>query len=1260
MHASGKGRHRLELAVRLRLSRQGGWRVAEGLLPTAPAAALEILVPKARTELRLGQVADRRQWETEKPDETIRTALGADGSVGIRWRPEVAQGETDRSLTVASAAVLDVQEDGLRLWWQLGLEFRRAEREQFSVDLPAGYLLEKVEGNNVRGWEIRKTPRGQAVEVTLLQAAKDREQFTLRLWRGGGVGGVPTARAGEMPALQSAPQEFDVPLVTVPEAALHRGELVIRRSPLLELRTLEHSGVTRIDLPGGANSPADEAGGAANPLGIRPFEAYRFAAVPFSVRLKATPATAHVSATVQTVLRLAEYEREMESRVLLDVQGRRVYRLQMFLPAQFRLEHVSAPGEFQYAVTQQAGRALLTIYLAAGQAGDVPVVLRGKLGQAEKGEVPLPRLEVLGVDRQQGDVAVEVDPAFDVEARGLAHCEPVLLGQVFGWLTPAQRPLARLALHYTGGDYSGGLRLQARTADVSCDAVSNVRVTDRTLEETILLDFTIRHAGIRRLSLLLPAWMADARWSVPMLRQKTVEPVSETGVPPAAKQAAPGSLVRVRIELQDEVMGQLRVLVENDQLLTPGSHEAPIPVIELGRINRRYVVIERTGRDEVVPEQDKLREIDVLGRRQKEWETLTGILGHEMTMAYLVSPDARQPRLSFHTEAHTAVATVKASIGLAETTLVLDAAGAYRAQAVLRVNNATEQFLEIRLPAGAELWAVRVAGEPVKPTKVPGKADPRAVRIPLLKTAPGDLYYEVVLKYGGQMPPLSALGSVEFPLLRCVNIQPDLSQVKLYVPEQYRWFDFGGTMRRVEEEADLQAGVVQFMNKQLSQIGLALQQGDDYAKARAVNNLKQLGLALHNYGQANRVFPPGQVPASSSNPDLQSALTANAGIMQQVQQEAAVQEQAPQKAEAQFNRGRLNDAYQSQSYQMARNVVGDVGANWSESGKEDKDRKEAVFTVAKPQWQTKKQPSAAQVVNPQIDIRGLYAPSRRQTTTTTNEPQQALRGEAGGLEQRYYDESNESLNRYKQQLAQQSVQAPGPGGIGGAYADGRLPNVPTFGPRGPTQQQPLLQGAGGQFSGEIPAPAAAEPPVTRAAPSQFNRIAGPGEMPGEEKMTGRLQFGVGVNSDAGLVGRVVLDEQNFAPATAGPAAPPPATGLASLDVDLPERGTLLRFTAPGGDATITGRNVSNDLLRRLIDVGIVAAVLLAAWIVVGLVRRIRGHRRGAVVDGLARPLESWLLIAVGVLMLLGGVLPVAGLAAILAGCGLKLHRWRHA
>ena len=79
-------------------------------------------------------------------------------------------------------------------------------------------------------------------------------------------------------------------------------------------------------------------------------------------------------------------------------------------------------------------------------------------------------------------------------------------------------------MHYRGVPYSGTLRLKLRKADVQCDTITNVRVTDRAIEETIRLDFTIERAGVRELSFLLPKEMAGSRISVPMLRQKTIDP----------------------------------------------------------------------------------------------------------------------------------------------------------------------------------------------------------------------------------------------------------------------------------------------------------------------------------------------------------------------------------------------------------------------------------------------------------------------------------------------------------------------------------------------------------------------------------------------------------------------------------------------------------------------------------------------------------------------------------------------------------------
>jgi hypothetical protein len=1243
LYLSGKGRHKLELAVRLKLSRQGGWRMAEGALPAAPATRLAISVPKPQTELRLGQVADRHSFETEKPDEAINTALSADGAVSIQWRPKVAEGQVDHSLTATSNVVFDVQEDGLRLVWQLGLEFRRSQHERFNVALPAGFLLEKVEGNNVRGWEIRKTEKGHTVEVTLLQAAKDQEQFTLRLWQAGSTG-------------QDKLTQFDVPWVSVTDAALHNGQLTIRRSPLLELRTLDRAGVTRTDLPGDTARSAGGVGSEESPLSIRPFEAYNFATVPFTLRLAAAPVAARIAATVQTVLRMAEYERSLESRIAFDVQGRPVYQLQVFLPEDLRVDGVSAPGEFQYAVTQQDKRPLLTIYLATGQQGNVPVLIRGKLGrEGDLKDLLLPRLEVRNVDRQQGDVAVQVDPAFDVDATGLKHCEKVLLSRVYAWLHPQQRRVARLGLHYSQGDYAGTLRLALRKADVVCDTISNVRVTDRALEETILLDFTIKNAGVRELSFLLPHGMAGSRISVPMLRQKSVEPVSkEAGAP-----------LRVRIELQEEVMDQLRVLVENDRLLTPRSHEVPVPIVEIGRTNRQYVAIESAGRDSVKVEEEKLQELDALGRQQKEWETLKGVLGREMTLAYLVAPNARQPRLSFHTEAHAAVEIVGARIGLAETTLALDANGAYRAQQVLRMDNATEQFLDIRLPEGAALWTVRVAGEPVKPTRLPGATDRRRVRIPLIKTASGDLSYDVVLKYGGKMPALGTLGNVTFPLVHCENIRPDLSQVRLYVPEKYRWFDFGGTLRLVTEEVDLQAGYIQFQTKQTAQIMATMQQGDKWAKIRAAANLKiQQGL-MSQYRSS--------LSSHSSSSELQSELNQNANIAKQANQEATKLELTPEQAETQDNRLQLNKRFQGQKSSRARNVVNDLGANWSEtvemksadvsrSGEQfnsewlgknkldtpgDKLQKmdriagPAPSSSSKPmdygkgknaQTDAQRQPSAAQVVpseSPQTlrdaplsDRAGGGSGTLGREYSTQSGRQQAELNQNRQARQR--KDSDDSVVRYKERLELQGA-----------------------------QQKETYFG----FS-------------SRAA----NRSTQPNvPPPADETVTGRLMLGVGVNSDAGLAGgpppappAVATPSPAPSPGAisafiqppAGEPAPPvfsraptvqpPAMGLASLDFELPTRGTLYRFTTPQGEVEITAWSLSDDLLRRLVQIAIVAVVGLVVWCVTSLMGR-------GSFAWLETRTGSALLICLGLLSIFGGILPVVGLLAVVVGCGQLIH-----
>jgi hypothetical protein len=1310
LHVSGKGRHELALSVRMRLERRGGWRVAEGMLPWAPASAMSVTVPEKGTEVRLAHVPDRHSYETAQPGEKLETALGTAGAISLQWRPKVAEGQVDHSLTVRSAALFDVQEDGLRAAWQLTLDFPRSQREFLGIVVPKEYLVEKVEGANVRGWEVQPDAAGQRVQVSLLKAAKDSERLTVRLLRPCAVG------QGEL-------AEFDAPLVSVPDASLESGELAIRRSPRLELRPVKTSGVTRTDLGGTgesqqalAASPVEE-----SLLKLRPYQAYRFVALPFSLRLAAAPVAGRVEAELQTILRLVQFDQGLETRIKLDVRERPIYQIAVRLPEGFQLDDVAAPGEFHWAVTRPSGRPLLTIYLTAGQQGEVDVVLHGTLGRQKLGdEIRLPRLEVVDVASQRGEMAVEVDPSLDVQTRDLKECQTVLAATLAGWLTPKQQTVTQLSLETRGPGYSGTLRLSPREPLVTCDTVTNVRITDRAVEETIGLDYNVQHAGIRELTFLLPAWLKDARIQVPLLRQKTIEPIGQTD-----KKKTPDPFIRVRITLQDAVSGQFRVLVQNDRLLTAAPQQAPIPVVETGRTDRQFVVLESAGRDEV--EVVRHPGLEPLGRQQQQWAKLAALLGGNITQAYLVTAPgggagvaaganiprraagADMPQLVVQTRERKALETARAKIGLAFTDLVLDANGAYRAELTCHIDNSTEQYLEIELPEGATLWTARWRssaqdpGTPVKPTLVPvgsesGKGDrpllperpsgfseqkapvpfsARRVRIPLVKTAPGELDYEVVLKYGGRMPPVGPLAEVRFPLVHVLRIPVELSQVRLYLPETHAWFHFGGTMGRVEE-AEQAAGQVGYETKVIGRLKEDMASSNPFTQARAANNLKQIGLGLLNFESAVRDLPPGFV---RNNIKLQEELARKESVRKEAEKAAEQIQQAPQQeAAVQDNRYLLNQRFNEQRAKVSGNEVKSAGRNWDVSGGESKAAESSEAAQYNPQWLDQQADFAKE--------RGALSADRKsferelagvkervvkraggkfkaaQANEPPAEPQvQLLLPNAPPSENKPMggEQANQPQKAYPVADLVLPVQPPS-SQSGGGRAAGQ--SQPAFQPpqRADTQQakanryqQEQLQkqalpqsysmnddasyrqGGGG---GGRRAPSAQPAPAHGQA--QFGTFASDLEIPFQAGATPRSGSAPPADG-ASAYGAAVDNAGAMLPAA---SAVQPSAGLASLDVAIPLRGTVYFFSTPRGEAEITAQAASGRLLTGLGQAAAIALAALAVWYVFAAVRRGR-------FAWLASRRTATVFLVAGVLAFC--FLPGIAILAIAAGSGILVH-----
>ena len=1235
LFAQGKGQQKLEITYRLKLERQGGWRVGRGVVPASGGAALTIKGPNAAAEIRLAGVIDRDAFDTTKAGETIETALSTTGSFTISWRPKLAENMVDRGLAVQSQALFDVRQDVLRLTWQLNFDFPRSRRDRLTLETPAGYTVEKVVGENIRAWESKKVEgANNELEVTLLKEAVDRESLTVHLAKYGAVG------HGEMATI-------NVPIVTASGAPLQQGTITLRRDPLLDVRITSTLGVTREDVNLDAALAQFANSYDLSPIDLRVFQAYRFVALPATVSLSIAPQPIKTEAEIQALLNVSERTTSVEARMIVRPRELPVYRVDIVLPKDLSDEEItsSLPGGFERSIVKKNGRRILSIYARNGQSEPFQIVILGKLTPRNaQGVVATPHFEVLGMARQQGTIVVLADPAYDVTVQPETNCETTPIAATFGWLQEQERRNARVAIRWQSTDYSAQVKLEAKTPVIASRLFHNVRITPRTLEQTVIAEFQIREAGVREITLLLPEQLRDARIQVTNARRTIVE----EGVA-----GLPAGFVRLRIELEDEFQGTYKVLLSHNRLVSSNQQAVQLPVLEAGSPQRRFLTVESAGRDEVIIEGTK--ELDSLTRGQQAFNELVSVLGGDtFTQAYTATSTSPGPSLTLSLKERATVETAAARIGLAETLLVVDRSGAYRARQIYRVDNSSEQFLEVALPDDAELWTVTVDGAPVKPVIGGGKLG--SVRIPLIRRARGDADYEVALVYAGRVGRLGWSGRVSFPFPQTININVERSVVRLMLPPGYS-HHFDGSLGQPVDEAGAQQTTQEYFQQQIRLSMEVLNSSDKFARARAQNNLKQLGLSLQNQAAANSGW------YNSQNPELLQSFNENTQKIQQELSKADVELQGETNAQVGDNRGRLSHFFLEQDVQRAKNVVGNDIRNFDEKSSEVNPTQTNGKEQFNKAWLEKNmlahgqqlasgKPMGSRYYVPGKDG-GKQAGGLGSGGGAEGDVQQRPRfGRAGsrisgegkpsdpmaeGAYQQPLDSldqnRDQALSKYRSKLAEQTEQQ-----------KQQLFINPQGGPQPGDGMQ---SGFGGMGLNRQPQQSAV--PVTPPAPSDGTSNsfeAGEGRM---DSYSGLPDYLLNGSDDRNQQVRVLAaDNDAVGLALAGPRIS--TSGLASLDIEIPQRGVPYRFVTARGDLEITAQYIDTTWLTRMAWLAGSAIGIAAVFFAVQRLDWTFFDRRLRWIGPLA-------LLGVGILVVLLTNYGTWGLVLIVIGGLLLVRAW---
>lgn len=694
------GRNELRVALRPMVSSDEHFSELEFGVPRVPSATLELLLPSEAPQIEVPSALGPLQWDDDR--QWLTASLGPASSLAVRWSEE-AMHSTPQSADVAQSYWLKVTPGSVVLDAQFKVAVLSGQLDALRIAAsPRLRLLPQQVRDPLIG-AIVSTPSNpqepgshQLLDVRF--ASPVSEEATVRLsFLVSGASGVGQLRLPDLGVI--GPRSV-------------RRTLAISIDPLLQFQVLEGEQLAAMAVP---EFTIDWEG--ADTL---PQLAFQLPAGPANWMLSVQP---HQPKNTAQQLRRFSYDaRRLHVRLdaEIDTTGGYVFQHQILAPADLRIESLSLleDGAQRLDRWTRDESGAINVLLTGPVSGPQQLSLRGWLPLESTGAAALPGVRLEGCEialdqvqlYRRAGVLVEVTQkqGFDDQADQAASGNTELGRPVATW--KANGPDARATLLVSPNDPRAEV---AQLTTLSRDEQSwTVEVDSRWRVEQGLLDL---------LQLQIPPELIGPFEISPAMSGEVVQT-------PEARLLVLRPRAAVESELQVVVRGRLD--------LPAGATAAAPNILPLGaqKVDRYFRLPTQLGLQQVDWQVDGMERVglpEIFGQ---------GPLGRQAFATYRVSGE--QPRATLRAvERGSAVAAVTQ----ANYQLAWQAGGEYQAQATFDIKPAGMKLCRIRMPAGAELRQLSIAGVPTTAAAGPGNI----WEVPLLFD---QLPLRIELLYDGRVP----------------------------------------------------------------------------------------------------------------------------------------------------------------------------------------------------------------------------------------------------------------------------------------------------------------------------------------------------------------------------------------------------------------------------------------------------------------------------------------------------------------------------
>ena len=784
----------------------------------------------------------------------VEGTIGSGERVELLLSPRVKRAaEIAATVFCQNAAVVSFRGDTMNVRCTLDYAVTQGELREARLQLPAGQRLLRLEGDQIRTWQVKEDAGGAVLTVELLKGVASSYRLT-----------VETEATGTVK---------DGVAVAVPHALD-----VKRETGWVGFAANDELGVT-LDTVTGAQR-VDAAEFKAAPPGVVIAEAYQFLRPDFTVRVRVEPLQPQIEVSVQHHIRLGTEQISVSAELNYVIKRVGVFNLRVALPADFRVEAVN--GEFtQWTVKDEGGGRVLEVALKQRTLGNYSLgVVLARTVSALPATWAVAAVHPLGVQKLSGFVLVAAEVGVQVKTQSQEGLTEVPAASVPGGGTG-------LAYKFIAADpvpptQPWQLTVSNETIEswVRAEVVDFWTVGENLINGRALVRYEIQNAPVKEFRLRVPAGFKNVEITGANIRQRDQ------------------TTNQWRVTLQNKVIGTytLTVTWELPAAITEKETTLAAAGVEAIGVERETGAIAVMARPPIqVSARNTSGELTRIDASElPEWagraDPATMLAYRYLRPGYTLALAALQ---------HKQAEVLQALVDEARLTTVIAEDGQAMTEMALSVRNNGRQFLEVALPAGAQVWSSFVAGEAVRPSLRGGK-----LLLPLERSEATEATFPVTLSYvsGGTFP--TGHGKVGL-LSPSLDVPIKSAQWEVYVPGDHTYAKFAGTMARgeaeatpvverfttesyVEEETRQSNALMQRRTSDLSMARSKLALGDNkaavrnYYKARTEGDqderLRELGVELRKAqssnliaGQQQAVVNNGELFGLTQQPALQAA-----------------------------------------------------------------------------------------------------------------------------------------------------------------------------------------------------------------------------------------------------------------------------------------------------------------------------------------------------------------------------------------------------